>query len=82
MVSRILEYVRGIAEIRNFNLFGKNITNVDAAIDDFTTYSTHMERLKRFPLYRIALLSELYISKTYHKPLKSRLIYPKNYVKL
>lgn len=39
-------------------------------------------RLKRFPLYRIALLSELYISKTYHQPLKSRLIYPKNYVKL
>lgn len=43
MVSRILEYVRGIAEVRNFDLFGKSITNVDAAIDDFITYSTHME---------------------------------------
>lgn len=59
MVSRILEYVRGIAEVRNFNLFGKSITNVDAAIDDFTTYSTHMETTYEIAMFLLSILNKL-----------------------
>lgn len=59
MVSRILEYVRGIAEVRNFNLFGKSITNVDEAIDDFTTYSTHMETTYEIAMFLLSILNKL-----------------------
>ena len=59
MVSRILEYVRGIAEVRNFNLFGKRITNVDEAIDDFTTYSTHMETTYEIAMFLLSILNKL-----------------------
>ena len=59
MVSRILEYVRGIAEVRNFNLFGKRITNVDEAIDDFTAYSTHMETTYEVAMFLLSVLNKL-----------------------
>ncbi len=59
MVARILEYIRGIAEIRNFNLFGKNITNVDDSIDRFAKYSTGMETTYEVFMFFLNVLSKL-----------------------
>lgn len=59
MVSRILEYVRGIAEIRNFNLFGKNITNVDQSIDEFTKYSTRLEYIYEVVMFFLNILNKI-----------------------
>ena len=59
MVSRILEYVRGIAEIRNFNLFGKNITNVDQSIDGFTKYSTRLEYIYEVVMFFLNILNKI-----------------------
>ncbi len=59
MVARILEYVRGIAEIRNFNLFGKKVTNVDDAIDSFTEYSTRMEIIYEIIMFFLNILNKL-----------------------
>ena len=59
MVSRILEYVRGIAEIRNFDLFGKSITNVDEPIDRFTEYSTRMETVYEVAMFLLSSLNKI-----------------------
>ena len=59
MVSRILEYVRGIAEVRNFDLFGKSITNVDDTIDDFTVFSTHLETTYEVAMFLLSILNKL-----------------------
>ncbi|MBQ8959905.1 MAG: ABC transporter ATP-binding protein [Ruminococcus sp.] len=59
MVARILEYVRGIAEIRNFDLFGRSITDVDPAIDDFTDYSTHLETTYEIAMFLLSTLNKL-----------------------
>ncbi|MBP3857522.1 MAG: ABC transporter ATP-binding protein [Ruminiclostridium sp.] len=59
MVSRILEYVRGIAEIRNYGLFGKSITNVDEPIDEFTRYSTRMETVYEIAMFFLSILNKL-----------------------
>ncbi len=59
MVSRILEYVRGIAEIRNFNLFGKNITDVDNSIDNFAKFSTSMETTYEIIMFFLNILNKL-----------------------
>ena len=59
MVSKILEYVRGIAEIRNFNLFGKNITNVDESIDEFTKYSTRLEYIYEVVMFFLNILNKI-----------------------
>ena len=59
MVSRILEYVRGIAEIRNYDLFGKSITNVDEPIDEFTKYSTRMETVYEVAMFLLSILNKL-----------------------
>lgn len=59
MVSRILEYVRGIAEIRNFNLFGKNITDVDGSIDSFAKFSTSMETTYEIIMFFLNILNKL-----------------------
>ena len=59
MVSRILEYVRGIAEIRNYDLFGKSITNVDEPIDEFTKYSTLMETVYEVAMFLLSILNKL-----------------------
>ncbi|MCR5460773.1 MAG: ABC transporter ATP-binding protein/permease [Acetatifactor sp.] len=59
MVARILEYVRGIAEIRNFNLFGKSITNVDESIDRFARYSTGMETTYEIMMFFLNVLNKL-----------------------
>ena len=59
MVSRILEYVRGIAEVRNFNLFGKSITSVDDSIDAFTICSTHMETTYEIAMFLLSSLTKL-----------------------
>ena len=59
MVGRILEYVRGIAEIRNFNLFGKNITNVDDSVDTFAKYSTGMETTYEIFMFFLNILNKL-----------------------
>jgi len=34
MTGKVLEYVQGIAEIKNFNLFGSRITEVEKAVDE------------------------------------------------
>ncbi len=59
MISRILEYVRGIAEIRNFNLFGNSITDVDASIDSFAKYSTSMETIYEVIMFFLNILNKL-----------------------
>lgn len=59
MVARILEYVRGIAEIRNYNLFGKSITNVDEPIDEFTKRSTRMETVYEVAMFFLSILNKL-----------------------
>lgn len=59
MVSRILEYVRGIAEIRNYDLFGKSITNIDEPIDEFTKYSTRMETVYEVAMFLLSILNKL-----------------------
>jgi ATP-binding cassette subfamily B protein len=59
MVARILEYVRGIAEVRNFDLFGKSITNVDSSIDRFTRYSTRMESVYEVVMFFLNILTKL-----------------------
>ncbi|MCR4955928.1 MAG: ABC transporter ATP-binding protein/permease [Lachnospiraceae bacterium] len=59
MVSRILEYVRGIAEIRNFNLYGKNITDVDHSIDSFSRFSTGMEVTYEIVMFFLNILNKL-----------------------
>ncbi|MCR5233642.1 MAG: ABC transporter ATP-binding protein/permease [Lachnospiraceae bacterium] len=59
MVSRILEYVRGIAEIRNFNLFGKSITDVDGSIDSFAKFSTSMETTYEIIMFFLNILNKL-----------------------
>ena len=59
MVARILEYVRGIAEIRNYGLFGKSITNVDEPIDEFTRYSTRMETVYEFAMFFLSILNKV-----------------------
>ncbi|MCR5672690.1 MAG: ABC transporter ATP-binding protein/permease [Lachnospiraceae bacterium] len=58
MVGRILEYVRGIAEIRNFNLFGNRITNVDESIDRFAKYSTSMETTYEVIMFGLNVLNK------------------------
>ncbi|MBR6159211.1 MAG: ABC transporter ATP-binding protein, partial [Lachnospiraceae bacterium] len=58
MVGRILEYVRGIAEIRNFNLFGKSITSVDTSIDRFAKYSTSMETTYEIIMFGLNVLNK------------------------
>lgn len=59
MVARILEYIRGIAEIRNFNLFGKNITDVDSSIDSFAKFSTSMETTYEIIMFFLNILNKL-----------------------
>ena len=59
MVSRILEYIRGIAEIRNFNLFGSKVTNVDDSIDSFAKYSTSMETVYEIVMFFLNILNKL-----------------------
>lgn len=59
MVSRILEYVRGITEIRNYNLFGKDITDVDSSIDSFAGFSTSMEITYEIFMFFLNILSKL-----------------------
>ncbi len=59
MVSRILEYVRGIAEVRNFDLFGKSITNVDDSIDSFTRYSTRLETVYEAAMFLLSSLNKI-----------------------
>ncbi|MBQ3842512.1 MAG: ABC transporter ATP-binding protein [Ruminiclostridium sp.] len=59
MVSRILEYVRGIAEVRNFDLFGKSITNVDDSIDSFTKYSTRLETVYEVAMFLLSSLNKI-----------------------
>ena len=59
MVSRILEYVRGIAEIRNFNLYGKNITDVDGSIDNFAHFSTRMETIYEIIMFILNIMNKL-----------------------
>ncbi|MBE5924847.1 MAG: ABC transporter ATP-binding protein [Lachnospiraceae bacterium] len=59
MVSRILEYVRGIAEIRNFNLFGSKVTDVDDSIDRFAKYSTSMETTYEIMMFLLNILNKL-----------------------
>ena len=59
MVARILEYVRGIAEIRNFNLFGQRVTNVDDSIDAFTTNSTRLEAVYDVAMFFLNILNKL-----------------------
>ena len=59
MVSRILEYIRGIAEIRNFNLFGSKVTNVDDSIDTFAKYSTSMETVYEIVMFFLNILNKL-----------------------
>ena len=59
MVARILEYVRGIAEVRNFDLFGKSITDVDSSIDRFTRYSTRMESIYEVAMFFLNILTKL-----------------------
>lgn len=59
MVSRILEYIRGIAEIRNFNLFGSKVTNVDDSIDNFAKYSTSMETVYEIVMFFLNILNKL-----------------------
>ena len=59
MVSRILEYVRGIAEVRNFDLYGKSITNVDEPIDRFTEYSTRMETVYEVAMFLLSSLNKI-----------------------
>ncbi len=59
MVTRILEYVRGITEIRSFNLFGKNITRVDDSIDSFAKYSTSMETIYEVIMFFLNILNKL-----------------------
>lgn len=59
MVARILEYVRGIAEVRNFDLFGKSITDVDSSIDRFTGYSTLMESVYEVVMFFLNILTKL-----------------------
>jgi len=59
MVARILEYVRGIAEIRNFNLFGRSITDVDASIDSFSGFSTRMETTYEIVMFFLNILNKL-----------------------
>ncbi len=59
MVARILEYVRGIAEIRNFNLFGKSITDVDDSIDAFAGFSLSMEKTYEIIIFFLNILNKL-----------------------
>lgn len=59
MVSRILEYVRGIAEIRNFSLFGSKVTDVDDSIDRFAKYSTRMETTYEIMMFLLNILNKL-----------------------
>ncbi|MCR5797255.1 MAG: ABC transporter ATP-binding protein/permease [Eubacterium sp.] len=59
MVSRILEYIRGITEIRNYNLFGKDITDVDSSIDSFAGFSTSMEVTYEIFMFFLNILSKL-----------------------
>ncbi len=59
MVARILEYIRGIAEIRNFNLHGKSITDVDAPIDSFAKFSTSMETTYEIIMFFLNVLNKL-----------------------
>jgi ATP-binding cassette subfamily B protein len=59
MVARILEYVRGIAEIRNFNLFGKSITDVDDSIDSFARFSTGMETTYEIVMFFLNILNKI-----------------------
>jgi len=59
MVARILEYIRGIAEIRNFNLFGKSITNVDESIEHFRKYSTSMETTYEIIIFFLNVLNKI-----------------------
>ena len=59
MVARILEYLRGIAEIRNFNLFGQRITNVDDSIDEFTKNSTRLEAVYDVAMFFLNILNKL-----------------------
>lgn len=59
MVTKVLEYVRGITEIRNFNLFGKSITNVDESIDRFAVFSTRMETVYEILMFFLNILNKL-----------------------
>ncbi|MCR5081910.1 MAG: ABC transporter ATP-binding protein/permease [Parasporobacterium sp.] len=59
MVSKILEYVRGIAEVRNFNLFGKSITKVDESIDRFGKYSTRLETTYEIAMFFLNILNKI-----------------------
>ncbi len=59
MVSRILEYVRGIAEIKNFNLFGRRITDVDGSIDSFAGFSLSMEKTYEIIMFFLNILNKL-----------------------
>lgn len=43
MVGKVLEYVQGIAEVKNFNLFGSRITEVNEAVDEAAAASFAME---------------------------------------
>lgn len=44
MVTKVLEYVQGIAEVKNFNLFGSKITEVNSAVEASSDASFYMER--------------------------------------
>lgn len=59
MVSRILEYVQGIAEVRNFKLFGKRITSVDDTIDTFARLSVKMELFYEIFMFFLSNINKL-----------------------
>jgi len=43
MISKVLEYVQGIAEVKNFDLFGQEITEINEAVDAASDASIAME---------------------------------------
>lgn len=43
LVSEIMEYVQGIAEVKSYNLFGKQTKKLNKAIDDNVKVNTEME---------------------------------------
>ncbi len=44
MITKVLEYVQGIAEVKNFNLFGSKITEVNSAVNLASARSFQMEK--------------------------------------
>lgn len=44
MLSKVLEYTQGIAEVKNFNLFGSKITEVNATVDHVRDVDFAMEK--------------------------------------